>query len=347
MEAWSNVTARPCARLSVAGLVAAIVALAAPSAHAQLPTLAVSLDPGCNTLDAAAMRRVLDVEVGNLVALTTEVEGASVTVAVTCEGDIAHLSLDEPASELPTLARDVDLASMRGPSRLIALAIAELLSAHWARRAEPEAPPEPEPEPELERELEREPERGPRQASEPVAPAPLPELPAAPVGVRAFAVLGVAGDPAHAWGGGGLALDVSLVGPLVLWLDVRATHGTLEAASSGTVADTRVSGAVLVALRVAMDAGHLDVGLGARAGVGILEGRQSAAADGRALVGPTLGPVLASALSLRLASPVFFHIGLEIGWSALGVVGTDDRGGVVARIGGPEAALSLGVEVRP
>jgi hypothetical protein len=257
----------------------------------------------------------------------------------------------------------------------VALAIAELIAASWVRSppavtAEPEPEPdEPATEPDAAteapapeapaRETALEPEPAPSEPIrvEDVASAPpssstgAANVPAelhAALGVRVFALLGLSGDPLHGWGGGGVGLDVLLTGPLVLRADLRAAHGTLDAAGLGAVADTRASAAALLALRAQMDAGHLDVGAGVRAGVGVLAGAQTAPAAGRTLVGPTLAPVLAADLSVALAAPLHLHLGLETGWTVLGVAGTDAAtGAVVARIGGPEASLVLGLEVRP
>lgn len=319
-------------------------ALEAQDAPADLPQVSLTIDAGCTTLDEAVITRVLTVELRSLAALSEPSATTRAAVQASCVADRVVLALIETRGDR-RLSRELDLSGAAGRSRLVALAIAELVGASFVVIPEPVVATPPPPEVIAPEEVALEvtpvpidPELRP-EAPEPSAPPAVPD----PWGVHLFAAGAIAGEPFHASGGGGAGIDAELVLPLALRVDLRAMQGVVSAAP-GEVRMTDASAGAFLALRATFARSLLDVGLGARGGVGILEGQ---AAGGRVLVGPSVAIAATAQLSLEVAQAIYAHVGVEVGWTVVGVSGTDADGAIIARAGGPSLVLTLGMEVRP
>lgn len=324
-------------------------ALAAQDAPAGLPQVSLTIEGGCTTLDEAVITRVLAVELRSLAALSEPTATTRAAVEASCADDRVVLTLIETHGDR-RLSRELDLSGAAGRSRLVALAIAELIGASFVVLPEPvvaepvvAAPPPPEviaPEEValVVTPVPIDPELRP-DAPEPSAPPAVPD----PWGVHLFAAGAIAGEPFHASGGGGAGIDAELVLPLALRVDLRAMQGVVSAAP-GEVRMTEASAGAFLALRATFARSLLDVGLGGRGGLGILEGQ---AAGGRLLVGPSVAIAATAQLSLEVARAIYAHVGVEVGWTVVGVSGTDADGAIIARAGGPSLVLTLGMEVRP
>ena len=117
--------------------VAALLIHAAGPGH---PLVGLELDP-CLPVHAMQVRRIVGIE---LDAELAEAAGPDITRArAGCDGDLAQLRVDDPLTG-KSLERSIDLAALdpKARSRLLALAIAELVSASWTELAiEPPVPP--------------------------------------------------------------------------------------------------------------------------------------------------------------------------------------------------------------
>lgn len=342
------------------GLLVAAIALASASAHAQdepattidRPRVSVTLDASCGTLDAAQVRRVLDVELGSEADLDAPVDAATSRVEVRCEeADLVRLVVDEPLTQ-KHLERTLVLGET-GRARLVAIAIAEILAASWIElgmRHAPEVQPSASPASEETLAIALETARE-HLAEEPVIAPPPPPVEAAPrpFGVRAFGVVRVSGEPLHFSGGGGLGLDAELLAPLAILVDLRAEQGSVDVASLGEVRMSLVTAAALLALRAQFGLSHADFGAGVRGGMGLLEGTSaSPGVQARSQLGAIASAVAQTDVSLHIAYAGYFHVGFEVGWIFVPVYGTDaGSGSVVARIGGAQLAITVGFEVRP
>lgn len=338
---------------AVATLPARLDAQDASAAGAiQGPRVALEIE-ACEGVDPAIVRRILGVELGADADLDAPPDAAASRVRARCEETRLALTLDEPLTGTH-LARSIDLSGspVGSRSRLVALAIAELLAATWidlGMRHDPEVTvigaggadetraialdiartrlPEPD------------------EGEEEVAPIVPPSPP--PFGVRGIGVVRVSGEPLHFSGGGGLAADLELIAPLMVAIDLRAEVGSVEAGELGSVRLTAAWATALVGLRLPLGRSHADFAVGGRAGAGWLDGFGGRGVDGQQVSGVVAGLVGASHLSLHMAYAVFLHVGIELAWITLPLYGTVDGADEVARIGGAQMALTLGFEVRP
>lgn len=308
------------------------------SASAQRPTIDVTLEVGCGDLDETIVRRVLEVELGEYAQL--DAEDPEAQVAVSCATPIFVLTLTEAASDR-RLARELEIDAVSGRSRLVALAISELIAASWIvteRRAEPVVVVPPLP-PAVETVTEP-------AATEEVA-APVDVIQPAPIGIRIFGLGRISGEPIHFSGGGGVGFDAELLEPVAFSLDAQVTRGRVET-TPGAVDLTAITLGAFIAIRAPFDRSHADIGLGVRGGAGVLEGRASEATAGQVVVGPVVSVAANTLLSLHLVGTAYAHVGLELGWTVVGVTGTlATTGETLARLGGAYIALGVGFEIRP
>ncbi|UJR78397.1 hypothetical protein [Sandaracinus amylolyticus] len=345
-------------------IVAIVCALSTPHAvHAQDastitgPRVALEVE-ACAGIDPEIVHRILGIELGadaDLDALPTDPEASR--VRATCadaEGTRVALAVDEPLTA-KHLERSIDLVASpeSGRSRLVALALAELLAASWIElgmRRDPEVVEVGAQGGDEARAVALAIARERMPGAEVVRVEETPrETPRArPFGVRAIGVGRVSGDPLHFSGGGGLGVDLELYAPLAMSVDVRGEQGSVTVGESGLVRMTVAWTNALLALRVPFGLHHADFGLGGRAGYGWMVGEGERGIGGAEQSGPLLGVVTATHISLHIVASAYLHVGIELAWITLPLYGTlGSSGETVARIGDGQLSITLGFEVRP
>ncbi|UJR83086.1 hypothetical protein [Sandaracinus amylolyticus] len=331
--------------------IVALLALARPGAvRAQArerPSVSVSIADSCAELDADVVRHVLEVELGGDAELASPDEASS-RVAVRCEGTRALIEIDERLTH-KELRRALELgASREASTRMVGLAIAELLAASWLELGtRHEAVAETVGEPARESALRIVRERWTLTMPQPDAPS---ATRAGPLAIRALASARLSGgEPQHVAFGGGLALSLELLAPLALAIDLRADHARDHVYDVGAVAITSATLGAILAVRLSLgDENLLELGGGARGGAGWLEGRADASATSATIVGPIFTLLGAASLATRITRAAYVHVGVELGWVVAGIYGTlAPVGETIARIGGTHVAITLGFEVRP
>lgn len=350
---------RRLSRASYAVLVATLlVASAARAQEGRRVTLHLE---DCLGADAAAVRRIVAAELGDaLVGVERERGGAApdapppeeegTVVRADCGVESAIVVVSHEGTDV-RLERRVDLAaaapSARG--RLLALSIAEMVASAWAAvDALPPPPPPPPPEPEARPIEPPPPPPDPPAAPPEPPPPPPPPPPTRPIGIRLIGVARVSGTPVHVSGGGGLGLEIGLPLSLGLGADVRYEQGEAEAGAYGRVALRVAWASVLALVRPIVDWSSLTIGVGAKLGVGWLEGLPTGNVPARTHAGFVGGPAVTTQVALHLAGSGYVHIGLELSWITLGVGGVDAATGErLATIAGPQLALTAGFEIQP
>lgn len=318
-------------------LAAAVLLLVAPAAAqpAERPSVAVVVGAECTSLDAAAMRRILAIELGDLAELVADPIDATATVDVGCIDPRVTLDLRSERSEVH-LSRELDALVETGRSRVVAIAIAELVAAGLVVVHVAPPPVEPDvPEPVV----------SPEVAPEEPVPVPLPSVRPEPYGVRFFGVARVSGEPFHFSGGGGIGFDASLVDPIAVTLDARLERGSVGA-PVGDVDLTGVTLGTFLTLRAPFERSHADIGVGARSGVGLLEGDGPDGVGGGTVVGPIVSIAAETLVSIHVVGSAYVHVGIELGWTFATVTGTF-AGEPIARLGGAYLSISAGIEFRP
>jgi hypothetical protein len=149
--------------------------------------------------------------------------------------------------------------------------------------------------------------------------------------------------------GGGLGIEAALPSRFAISADFRYEQGTAEAASLGDVAIQSASASLLGLIRPLVGWSSVSVGLGAKIGVGWVEGvPDGESRRGATQTGLIAGPVVAGQVALHLAGSGYLHVGLELGWITLQVRGIDaSTGADVAGIGGAQLAVTAGFEIQP
>lgn len=347
---------------SVAPAILVVIVLGAPGEGAaqgtdaiDRPRVSLEIDDAC-AVERAPLERVLAVELGTDADLEALPDQASSRVSVVCDGSLVRIQVDDALTH-KMLERRLDLAgaSPDARARLVALGIAELLAAGWIELGMGRAPELEETRPaeassEEARSIALEVARRrltllerPRERD-----APAPEGPR-PIGIRAIAVGSLSGaDPQHFAGGGGLAMDAELLAPLALLVDLRVEHASGRVEDAGSFEATALWAAAMLALRLPLGLHHADFGVGVRGGAGWLDGFGAAGVTSGSQVGPLLSAIGAAHLSLHIGYAAYLHLGLELGWVLVPLYGTlAPEGRVVAQIGGGQAAITMGFEVRP
>jgi hypothetical protein len=119
--------------------------LSAAPAHADSHPL-VQLDvDACVDASPDEIRRVVSVELGALLSDAADARPDRTRASVTCDGAVVALRVDDPITG-KSLSRTVDVGSAipRARSRLVALAVVELISASWTEldvNPQPQVPP--------------------------------------------------------------------------------------------------------------------------------------------------------------------------------------------------------------
>lgn len=315
-----------------------MLALAAALVHAASPRRAwgterprVSIGiAGCDAPLARETQRIAAIELR--ATLVDGAPDATVTqVTASCRGTAAELMVIDPTTG-KSLGRTVALteAASNGRARLLALAIAELVSASWS---ELESNPKPR-----------------AQAATPLAPDSAREAARAAVVDRSLEF--AAAFDAHIlssrdvlFGGGGrLALWVSPL--LFVRFEGLTSYGQLDR-TGGSVSVLMPSLAATVgtarwvgtSLRPAL-------GAGVRAGYLWMNGvADGATATGARQHGLWMGPEIVLQISLWPRSPVHPIIGVAAGWHLVGVRGTVNDGQDVRAVGA-WGGISAAVAVR-
>ena len=307
--------------------------LVATGARAEPPEagrarIELSIEP-CTDVSPDEVRRIAAIEL-RATAVEAPVHDPGTTRAeVSCEGEVAKIRVLDPLTG-KSLARDIALDRVAAParSRLLALAVVELVSASWieleanpAPEVAPVAPPVRGEDRVAALEVVRE-----RAASQPVVASAPRAAPGtwritAELGVRWFAVdseplLGV-----------GARVGVDPLSTLGVDLDVMAEHGTSSSALGSVALDSASIGAVM---RFRREIARLTLhgGPGVRAGLAWIAGYPSAPAlaVGHQIDGVWAAPVAAVGIGYTTPQHLALELGLEAGYVVLPVRGIVDEG---------------------
>lgn len=328
------------------------------SAQADVPRRVELQLEDCLGADAAAARRILAAELGEVsIAIDPDAsessepdEDTTVTHAA-CGVESAIVVVSHARGDI-RVERRVNLAGAapNTRTRLLALSIAEQVAAVWSA-VDALPPPEPEPEPVESAPAPEEPD--PPRAL-PLrrlvrAPEPQPEgPPTRPIGLRAIGVVRVSGSPVHISYGGGLAIELGLPYSLGAGADFRYEQGEADAGALGRVALRTAWGTLLALVRPMVGWSSLTIGVGAKLGVAWLEGLPFGGATGATHSGFIAGPAAVAQVALHIGGSGYVHLGLELSWITMGVSGLNGATGErVASFGGPQLAITAGFEIQP
>jgi len=290
---------------------------------------------GCPTVPTALVRRVVGIEIGDLLLDEANGEaGDAEHLSIRCAGNFAAVEAHGPSGEAPSqrILRLDDFPGDAAP-RALALLGVELLAARSAAVRE--------------RILRR--RTGAPPAIEAVVAVPIP--PSAPV-TRGMQI-GAAGvwrsfvqqAGASAFGGR-LEVGVGATRRGLLTADIEVAVGSKDVPNVGqTTASLFSSG---FAFRLCAERGRLgaEVGLGGRIGL-VWESGSSADptnVSASSFVRPWGGPMLNASLATMLGR-LGFKLGGEAGWS-LSSVDEIAAGATAIALRGPWVALSLGADLR-
>lgn len=312
------------------------------------PQVTLAIDP-CVGADEDEVRRIVGVELGAL--LVAEAKGDVTQVHVTCNESLTRVDVNDPVTG-KVLARSVDLsaASGGGQPRLLALAIAELVSASWI---ELEANPDPRVPPAtlgaspaaraaaLETLRERRPPRDAERAT-PVEPPPEPPRWRA---LAVFAHRTVFADAGTASWGVGARAAYDDPGGLGARFDVLADRAADDVAL-GTITMSTASASAQVSYARAWGALGASAAAGLRGGVATIHGDPSG--ERRAVGGDVTsawgGPIAGASVHARASAALVFELAGEAGWAAVPVSGLVDGASAVS-IRGVWVGAQLGVGI--
>jgi hypothetical protein len=292
-------------RHSLALLLAAL--LTAGSARAEdepAAALTVSLTvDACVAVDAADVRKIVEIELH-----TATADAAPTRVSVQCREALIEIAVEDTITG-KSLLRAVDLmgAAPKARARLLALAIAELVSASWT---ELETNPEPAVLP-----AGPPPRAAVRAAAREVARTKLPSAVPDREPPLVMAVLDRRAFLARTAWVTGLGVRVAEDGRLVGWsAEMIASQGARESDLGDVALD-------LVSVGIGATLGHrwsrvsLRGVAGARFGAARMSGvPRDEAIEGRSVRGPWGGPMLAGAASFRIVGPLVVEALLEGGY---------------------------------
>lgn len=285
---------------------------------------------GCDAALARETQRIAAIEL-RATLVDTPPDSSVTQVTASCAGDLAALEVIDPTTG-KSLGRTVALteAASNGRARLLALAIAELVSASWS-------------------ELQSNPEPRARPAT-PLAPASAREAARTAVADRRFELAAFVDAHVLASGdvlfGGGARFDLWLSPLVFARFDGQANYGQLDR-PAGSVAVLMPSAAATVGVARSVGAAlRPALGAGLRGGYlwmnGVADGTTATGAGQR---GVWLGPEVTLELSLWPGARVHPTVGVAAGWHLVGVRGTVDDGRDV-RATGPWGGVSAAVAVR-
>jgi hypothetical protein len=310
---------------------------AGATAHAARGT--VSLETAaCPEISEAAIRRIVGIEIGDLLAAPGEsVSPSGNRLAMSCDGaGLARLEARGAAGAEP-LQRELKLADFPGDAapRALALAGIEMLAAldpavreRIQIRQAPLAPP-------------------PRSPSPPEPSPPRADGSRAPVGIAVVATRRDFLDTGSqvgigAWGGR-IEVDRGIGDWFALGGDVEVA-GTRTTVTLGEASALLVSAGAFGGLRAAGTRVAGSLSLGARVGLVSLDGKPAggSGATGGSALRPWWGPAVAARGWIRVGT-IGFMASLEAGLVARGAQGLADASTILAIDGG---WLSAGAGVR-
>jgi hypothetical protein len=275
---------------------------------------------------------LLELELGaNLVPQETATDHETTRVSVRCAEGAIVLHVDDPVTG-KALERRLALAAMpeHGRARLLALAIAELISASWI---ELEADPAPVVSPDV-------------TASPQLRAVVRDSLDEHHIGWE----LGLAGSTRAFVGqgvaiGGGLQGEAQLPSWLTLGIDLLADRHSTDV-MQGTAEATTLSAGAAALVRDRFGALAVEAGIGGRMGMAVLAGHPFADQNlrGQTLVGAWGGP-LACVHTHYAFGRVAIATMVETGWALLPITGRVNGGPAVRVAGGwLGVTLALGLE---
>jgi hypothetical protein len=293
--------------------------------------VAVTIDP-CVEVRQAEVGRVVEIEL----RIKLSPPSAEATRAeVTCEGDAVEIRVDDPITR-KRLTRRVPVVSLGAStkSRLLALAVVELVSASWTE-LESDVPPAVEPEGPKPNPIVRDDARKVVKArSAPAAPRWRTSL----IGGPGYDVssLGLS------WGGGA-RVRYRLTSSIGLTSDVFAEGGARDD-PRGRISWQKASAAAFVTWFHDVGTRHrVEIGAGARGGYLKLAGSPGdSSIEGSAFSAMWGGPELLATFSSRVAGALFVEVTGAAGYATLPVRGLAD-GARVAGIDGVWLRPTIGV----
>jgi len=313
-----------CARLLAA---CALWLTAATSARAQHVMLDV---PDCQGAQGAEVEKLAALELAPRLSVIESSPTPVLTGSVRCEPPHAHVIVVDPARAQPlTIHIDLGAAAPQARQRLLALALAELITTSQMEGEAPALSPEPA----------TQPEPAPSTSDDHAASV------RSPLSVWLAPSVALAADPALALLGGDVGVSHAL-GPVLLSIDARAGFGQSVRSSSEVQMRVLALGAFAGLLILDRDV-QLSAGPGLR--IGHVALTTHSPADGLAakdLAAVWLGPALTTALQAPLTGPLLLRAGLEVGYVARPVVGFDEDRADRLALRGPWLSLGLGVALR-
>jgi hypothetical protein len=296
------------------------------------------IDNDVPVVSNAGVRHIVELELHTTVSVDNPALTTRVHVSHPAAGPLARIDVDDGVTN-KTSSRTVDLQAMgeKGSTRLLAMAIVELVSASWS---ELETNPKPE-----------------AVAVGPQAPADVrrdvrTSLRERRAAWHEIAVIGTAQGPFHNIGplfGGGLRYVPTLSGHIALPVDVTYAHGS-NAASTGSVGIDVVSVDASLAWQIAWQPFGVRAGLGARGGAVRYDGqaRNITITEGRTVWAPYVTPLATLSILGFLGSTFTAELIVEGGYASTPtkarVSGADDMSLSGAWVGG---AVALGARVVP
>jgi hypothetical protein len=265
---------------------------------------AVELRVDACIADAAEVRNVVRVELGELLTDEPDVHGDHAHASIGCEGAIAILRVDDPITH-HSLWRRIPLGNDATQPRLLALALVELVAASWAD----DAPPAPAPAP-------------------PAPPPPTPTLELPSEARRETLALFTSGGTWFS------AEPGALVGPGVRiagstrqlgWLiDAQFRAGTSTVPAGSITTDVIALGAAAT-LHVATARARFDVGAGLRGGEVRMAGTPAAmTTHGSAFWSPWCGAFVLGTAAMPLTDRLSAALSVEAGHVISPVAGLVD-----------------------
>jgi hypothetical protein len=271
-------------------LVLAIAGWCRPALADDHAPVQLTIDP-CVNAPAEEIRRIVSIELGGHISDTREPTADVTRASATCDGSAVTLRVDDAITG-KSLSRTIDLgATPRARPRLVALAIAELVSASWTELT---VDPQPDVSPNAPASSEE------RRGAVAVQTARVPwSGPPLRVSLFGSGLKFFSRTALLAGGGLGLALDRS---ELIGWrIDAQAHHGS-ESTPLGHVDTDVLSVGVAALIRRAWSRSVVHLGVGARGGAVRMSGAPSmTGVEGSRFWAPWVGAFVLGSAELRLA----------------------------------------------
>jgi hypothetical protein len=301
------------------------------AAHAQDVVLEV---PDCEGAVGAEVEKLAALELAPRMQVVKASERPVLTGTVRCERPHAHITVRDPARAQP-LAIQIDLAAAapQARQRLLALALAELITTSQLEGAPPPAPEATAAQPE------------PDDADDETAESSDDAAARAPLSVWVAPSFALAAEPSVALFGGELGVAHAF-GPLLVSLDTHARFG--HSARGGSEVALRVLSLGAFAGLILLDDGvQLSAGPGLRLGhAAMTASSSSAGVTAKDLDGVWLGPALMAALQVPLAAATLLRFAIEGGYVAKPIIGLDEDGADRLALRGPWLSVGLGLALR-